>query len=619
VVVGVRYGVLGPLVVLDGDHLTPLGGSTQRRILAALLPDVGTPVAWETLAARVWDEVPVRHTLPRLHRGLDQLRDRLGDDALRLDDHSVVLTATRDDVDAGAFERQALQARELLDAGAFVEAREQLLAAQQLWRGSPYVEFTGAAFAAVEAARLGQHHADVEDGLVAAGIALGQGTELVELARRTTQRAPADARGWARLAVVLYRAQPLPAAVHACEEGLRACDDPQQLLALRDRLEHHDPVLMAPDPWSGTGGSGIPQRVAILLLDLVGSTRMWATHADHMPGIMAAFHGICDRVVSGYGGRLPPDQGEGDARLGVFPTVDQAVAAAAELTRRLAAQSWPDQLVVHARMSVHVGDVVESGGNVFGQTVNYTARVRGLGHGGQVLLSDAAAAELTRTADTSAQVLGSYPLRDIEGEQQVWQLRAPGLGTDFPPLKVEAAARALVRLDPDAPCPYRGLAAYDVDDAALFAGRERLTAALAARLVDHDLVIVTGPSGAGKSSLVRAGLLAALRQGALPGSDAWQVAVTVPATDPVAAVSVADADLLVLDQAEELFTLSDEDARREAAAQLAAQLERGCRVVLVIRGDFFGRLAELPELAPHVGSATVLVGAPNDDDLRWVV
>ena len=71
-------------------------------------------------------------------------------------------------------------------------------------------------------------------------------------------------------------------------------------------------------------------------------------------------------------------------------------------------------------------------------------------------------------------------------------------------------------------CPYKGLAAYQVEDAALFHGRRRLVAGLVRRLVDTPVLVVSGPSGAGKSSVVRAGLVPALAGHALPGSGDWQ-------------------------------------------------------------------------------------------------
>jgi WD40 repeat protein/DNA-binding SARP family transcriptional activator len=175
------------------------------------------------------------------------------------------------------------------------------------------------------------------------------------------------------------------------------------------------------------------------------------------------------------------------------------------------------------------------------------------------------------------------------------------------------AATAVV---PD--CPYRGLDAYDEQDATLFFGRERVTAMLAGRLVDSDFVVVTGASGVGKSSLLRAGLLPALRGGAIPGSAAWRCRVTTPtsAPDPWASHGL---ELLVVDQAEELFTVIDADTRREAAGQIRAALTAGTRVVLALRADFYGYLAELDGLAARVGASTMLVAPMTEEETRRVI
>ena len=71
-------------------------------------------------------------------------------------------------------------------------------------------------------------------------------------------------------------------------------------------------------------------------------------------------------------------------------------------------------------------------------------------------------------------------------------------------------------------CPFMGLAPFDAAHAEYFFGRERLVAELVARLVGSPLLAVIGPSGSGKSSAVRAGLLPALADGALPGSERWR-------------------------------------------------------------------------------------------------
>ena len=90
--------------------------------------------------------------------------------------------------------------------------------------------------------------------------------------------------------------------------------------------------------------------------------------------------------------------------------------------------------------------------------------------------------------------------------------------------------------DPSAPevCPFRGLAPFDAAHAEYFFGRERLVADLVARLVGSTLLAVFGPSGSGKSSVIRAGLLPALADGVLPGSERWRQALMRPGEHPLA-------------------------------------------------------------------------------------
>ena len=121
--------------------------------------------------------------------------------------------------------------------------------------------------------------------------------------------------------------------------------------------------------------------------------------------------------------------------------------------------------------------------------------------------------------------------------------------------------------------------------------------------------------------MVRAGLLARLAQGAIPGSDQWKVRVVVPHDDPVSDLRQALAgrpDLLVVDQAERAW--SDEVPDRDAVADLVATPGDGVRIVRrAARG-----LLRTPERAPWlwrgvVGPATVLVGPPSQEDLRRIV
>jgi DNA-binding SARP family transcriptional activator/WD40 repeat protein len=217
-----------------------------------------------------------------------------------------------------------------------------------------------------------------------------------------------------------------------------------------------------------------------------------------------------------------------------------------------------------------------------------------------------------RACSTLAEDLGIDPgprLRELETRilRQDPNLLAPAQTT--------AAVGTAPRRDV---CPYRGLASYTDADTDLFVGRERLTAELVGRVADSRLVVVVGASGTGKSSTLRAGLVAALRAGALPGSASWRSTVATPADD-LAAVLTTEQDLVVLDQAEELFTRLTVLERRAAAERLEQFMAAGGRLVLALRGDFYGRLAELRQLGRYAQAGTVLVGPLREDELRRVV
>ena len=81
-------------------------------------------------------------------------------------------------------------------------------------------------------------------------------------------------------------------------------------------------------------------------------------------------------------------------------------------------------------------------------------------------------------------------------------------------------------------CPYQGLARFDEAQAPFFFGREADTQHLVEHLRTQRFLAVVGPSGSGKSSIIRAGVLPQLRQGALPGSAGWTYLVCTPGAHP---------------------------------------------------------------------------------------
>jgi WD40 repeat protein/DNA-binding SARP family transcriptional activator len=247
-------------------------------------------------------------------------------------------------------------------------------------------------------------------------------------------------------------------------------------------------------------------------------------------------------------------------------------------------------------------------------------------------------------------------LRELgEHSQQVARLAA---GQELPEQEPDGRPAAAV-------CPYKGLARFEPSDAAFFFGRERLIAELVTHLVGAGLVGVVGPSGSGKSSLVRAGLLPAVQEGVLPGSDRWRQVLLRPGEHPMAeladaagrrdtagggdgsattdasgkagqamtpglgagawvwrALTGAERLVLVVDQFEEVFTTCRDEGERSAflaALTAAAWADRYVTVVVAIRADYYGHCAADPDLADLLAANHVLVGPMRPDELRRAI
>ena len=179
-------------------------------------------------------------------------------------------------------------------------------------------------------------------------------------------------------------------------------------------------------------------------------------------------------------------------------------------------------------------------------------------------------------------------------------------------------------------CPFKGLASFDLDDSAFFFGRERLVAEMVARLVGAPLMGIVGPSGSGKSSALRAGLLPALAEGVLPGSEGWTLMLLRPgehparALDDAVAATAPDARLVVaVDQFEEVFTACRDEAERGAFVDALVESTRDPRrralVLVAIRADFYGRCASYPELWRLLGANQVTVGPMRREELRRAI
>jgi len=211
----------------------------------------------------------------------------------------------------------------------------------------------------------------------------------------------------------------------------------------------------------------------------------------------------------------------------------------------------------------------------------------------------------------------------------------------------------------DGRCPYKGLDVFEEEDAELFFGREKLVRDLISCVKASQAVFVTGPSGSGKSSLVRAGLIHALKSGALKESHSenWLYVTMKPGRDPIAEIARVAARLanstnaedeilakasndatifvrwceialkdgrdkrvvLFVDQFEEVFTQIGREAERVAFLNLlthAATLENGRVIILFsMRSDFISNCATYPQLNELLNSQFKQIGAMQPDEL----
>src|SRR6516225_1455966 len=119
------------------------------------------------------------------------------------------------------------------------------------------------------------------------------------------------------------------------------------------------------------------------------------------------------------------------------------MAAASQAQAALTAEAWPSDAPVRVRMAVHTGEAIERDGDYFGPAVNRAARLMGMGHGGQVLVSHATEQLVEESLPTGLDLadLGEHRLRDLSRPERIFQLRGPGCDTQFPPLRSLDAAR----------------------------------------------------------------------------------------------------------------------------------------------------------------------------------
>lgn len=175
--------------------------------------------------------------------------------------------------------------------------------------------------------------------------------------------------------------------------------------------------------------------LTFLFTDIEGSTRRWETDPAAMAVVVRRHDDLLGAAIARHDGALVKQTGDGVFAAFVDP--GQAVRAAIETQEAFSAKDWASFGPLPVRMGLHSGTAIARADDYFGTEVNRAARLMGVAHGGQILLS-AVTAELTSHSlpeETSLDNLGVHRLRDLSEPITVFQLETPRLSRDFPPLR----------------------------------------------------------------------------------------------------------------------------------------------------------------------------------------
>lgn len=251
--------------------------------------------------------------------------------------------------------------------------------------------------------------------------------------------------------------------------------------------------------------------VTFMLTDIEGSTDLWEAHPAVMVSVIARHHEIVADCIDAHDGRQPRSQGEGDSTLSAFSRATAAVEAALDVQHALREERWPEGIALRVRAGLHTGEAEVRGGDYFGASVSRAARLRALARGGEVLLSQATARLAMDRLPAGVELchMGRRALKGLAREEEIFQLRAPGLVDS--PLPILTAGAADVHREPRSGGSGAGVPLPDrlsVCPPSGVVGRRAEISTIAEALkrvadgAGREVLLISGEPGMGKTTLV---------------------------------------------------------------------------------------------------------------------
>jgi DNA-binding SARP family transcriptional activator len=265
-----EFRILGPLEVVEHDHLLALGGP---KLLAILLLHRGEVVSTDRLSDELWGERPPASAAKTVQAYVSNLRRALGDGLLVTRGHGYLLRTARGQLDVDRFEALVDAGRTAFADGDAGRSSERLREALALWRGPPLADFAYEPFAQAEAARLGEERLAALEDRIDADLALGRHATLVGELEALVHEHPLRERLQSQLMLALYRSGRQADALERYQQARRKLLDELGIEPGRE-LQELELAILNQDPELGGPSRRLPRpppsRRGALLLALGG-------------------------------------------------------------------------------------------------------------------------------------------------------------------------------------------------------------------------------------------------------------------------------------------------------------------------------------------------------------